>query len=154
VFLGTWDNTIDDTGQIALPPPYRATLREGVVITRGFDYCLQGFSLAAWLRLAQRISALPLGVADARSLRRLLFGAANQSQPDGLGRVALSADLRAHAGLSDAVVVAGLDWYFEIWSPARWRGETQRFQQLQPGQFDLSLHARAADAGLSHAQRP
>jgi MraZ protein len=152
VFLGTWDNSIDETGLIALPTSYRSALREGVIITRGFDLCLQGFSLEAWMRLAQRISALPLGVADARSLRRLLFGAAQQVQPDGQGRVALTADLRAHAGLSDTAVITGLDWYFEIWSPARWRGETQRFQLVEPGQFDLSLHLRAADPTRTRGQ--
>ncbi|MBC8074621.1 MAG: division/cell wall cluster transcriptional repressor MraZ [Chloroflexales bacterium] len=152
MFLGTWEYSIDSLGQLVLPTPYRSALREGVVITRGFDSCLQCFSPAAWLRFAQGISGLPLGIAEVRSLRRLLFGAASEAQLDRLGRVALTHNLRVYAGLGDTAVIAGLDSYFEIWSPARWRGETQRFQQLAPGQFDLPPLVSAADTG--HTRSP
>lgn len=149
MLLGTWEYRIDASGHVALPASYRPALRDGVVITRGLDSCLQGFSLVAWLRLAQQISALPLGVAEARSLRRLLFGGACSLRLDGRGRVMLSPLLREYAGLGDAAIVTGLDAYFEIWSPARWRNEAQRFQQLAPGQFEGPLRASAAGAGRS-----
>ena len=154
MFLGTWAAPIDDTGHMRLPVSYHTPLRDGIVVTRGFDGCLQGFSLAAWLGFAQRVSALPLGNAEARSLRRLLFGGASQAQLDERGRIALAPELRRYAQLGDGAIIAGLSSYFEIWSPGRWRAETQRFQRLSPSQFDLSLPVRAADASEMGPPRP
>ena len=70
--------------------------------------------------LAQQVSALSLGQGDARNLRRLLFSGAADVQLDRQGRILIPQNLREYAGLSDQVIIAGLNTHFEIWSADRW----------------------------------
>jgi MraZ protein len=121
VFLGEFEHTIDDKGRVAIPARFREELREGLVLTRGFDRCLQAFPRSVWEQLSKRISSLSLGNLEARNLRRLLFSAATDLEVDRQGRILIPQNLREYAGLADQAVIAGVDTFFEIWSGDRWR---------------------------------
>ncbi len=121
MFLGEYEHTIDDKGRVAVPARFREEVAEGLVLTRGFDRCLQVFPRPIWQTLAQRISASSLGNEEARNLRRLLFSGAAEVELDRQGRILIPHNLRAYAGLVEPVVIAGLDTYFEIWSRERWQ---------------------------------
>lgn len=121
MFLGEFDHTIDDKGRIAIPARFREELGEGLVVTRGFDRCLQAFPHHVWQPLKDRISAMSLGSEDARNLRRLLFSGAAEVEVDRQGRILIPQNLREYAGLSEQVVIAGMDTFFELWSNERWR---------------------------------
>lgn len=121
MFLGEFEHTIDDKGRVAVPARFREELREGLVLTRGFDRCLQVFPRPTWQTLAQRISALSMGNEEARNLRRLLFSGAAEVEVDRQGRILIPQNLREYASLSEQVVIAGLDTYFEMWSRERWQ---------------------------------
>lgn len=122
MFLGEFEHTIDDKGRVAVPARFREELGEGLVLTRGFEHCLQVFPRSVWQALAQRISALSLGNEEARSLRRLIFSGAAEVELDRQGRILIPQNLREYAGLTDQVVIAGLNTYFEIWSHSGWHG--------------------------------
>ncbi len=121
MFLGEFEHTIDDKGRVAIPARFREELSEGLVLTRGFDHCLQVFPRPTWEALRQRISALSLGNEEARNLRRLLFSGAAEVEVDRQGRILIPQNLREYAGLSEMAVIAGLDTYFEMWSRERWQ---------------------------------
>lgn len=121
MFLGEFEHTIDDKGRVAVPARFREEVREGLVVTRGFDHCLQVFPRPTWQTLAQRISALSLGNPEVRNLRRLLFSGAAEVDIDRQGRILIPQNLREYAGLVEQVVIAGLDTYFEIWNQERWQ---------------------------------
>jgi MraZ protein len=121
VFLGEYEHSIDDKGRLAIPARFREQLSEGIVITRGFDPCLIGFPRPYWERLAQRVSSLPFGQAGARDIQRRLFAGAADVSVDRQGRILIPQNLREFAGLGEAVVIAGLNEYFEVWSGDRWR---------------------------------
>jgi MraZ protein len=120
MFLGEYEHNLDDKGRLAVPARFREELGEGVVITRGFDHCLMGFPRPRWEELAERVSGLSLGHGDARNMRRLLFSGAADIQLDRQGRILIPQNLREYAGLSEQVIVAGLNTHFEIWSGERW----------------------------------
>jgi MraZ protein len=120
MFLGEYEHNMDDKGRLAVPARFREALGDGIVVTRGFERCLMGFPRARWDQLAQQVSALSLGQGDARNLRRLLFSGAADVQLDRQGRILIPQNLREYAGLSDQVIVAGLNTHFEIWSADRW----------------------------------
>jgi MraZ protein len=120
MFLGEYEHNMDDKGRLAVPARFREALGDGIVVTRGFERCLMGFPRARWDQLAQQVSALSLGQGDARNLRRLLFSGAADVQLDRQGRILIPQNLREFAGLSDQVIVAGLNTHFEIWSADRW----------------------------------
>jgi MraZ protein len=121
VFLGEFDHSIDDKGRVAIPARFRDELSEGVILTRGFDHCLQAFPRPTWQELAQRISALSLGNEEARNLRRLLFSGAAEVEIDRQGRILIPQSLREYAGMNERVIIAGMNTYFELWSDERWK---------------------------------
>ena len=121
MFLGEFEHSIDDKGRVAIPARFREELGEGMVLTRGFDLCLQAFPRHVWQQLAQKVSSLSLGHLEARNLRRMLFSNAAEVEVDRQGRILVPQNLREYAGISEQVVITGMDTYFELWSSERWR---------------------------------
>lgn len=120
MFLGEYEHSVDIKGRIAVPAKFRAQLAGGLVVTRGFERCLQVYPLAQWQTLSEKVSALSLGQAEARTLRRILFAQAFDTEVDKQGRILLPTALRGYAEIGEAAVVTGMDAYFEIWSAAGW----------------------------------
>jgi MraZ protein len=92
-----------------------------MVLTRGFDQCLQAFPRPVWQQLAQKVSSLSLGSAEARNLRRILFANAAEVEVDRQGRILIPQNLREYGQLAEQVMITGMDTYFELWSVERWR---------------------------------
>jgi MraZ protein len=120
MFLGEFEHSVDTKGRVAVPAKFRSRLEGGMVITRGFERCLQVFPMDQWQVLSERVSNLPAGSSESRQLRRLLFSSASDTELDKQGRILLPANLREYAGIGDAAVVAGMNTYFEIWSQDNW----------------------------------
>ena len=120
MFLGEFEHTIDDKGRVAIPARFREELSEGLVLTRGFDPCLQAFPRAKWQDLSSKVSSLSLGSPIARTLRRVLFSNAAEVEVDRQGRILIPQNLREYAKLAEQVVITGMDDYFELWSGNQW----------------------------------
>ena len=75
--------------------------------------------MTQWQELSTKVSGLSLGQQEARSLRRILFAQAFDTEVDKQGRILLPQALREYAGIGEDAVVAGMDTYFEIWAKAR-----------------------------------
>ncbi|EFO79334.1 MraZ protein [Oscillochloris trichoides DG-6] len=133
MFLGEFEHSIDDKGRVAIPARFREELSEGMVLTRGFDACLQAFPRAIWQQLAQKVSSLSLGSPEARTLRRMLFSNAAEVEVDRQGRILVPQNLREYAGLAEQVVISGMDTYFELWSADRWRNVMEQLDTSGAG---------------------
>ncbi len=120
MFLGEYEHSVDSKGRIAVPAKFRPRLEGGLVITRGFERCLQVYPMEQWRALSERVSSLSLGSAEARALRRLLFASAFDTELDRQGRILLPASLRDYANIGDTAIVAGMNTYCEIWSQHNW----------------------------------
>lgn len=121
MFLGEFEHSVDEKGRVAVPARFREELAEGIILTRGFERCLQAFPRPTWERLRERVSGLSLGSEESRLLRRLLFSGAADVEVDRQGRILVPQNLREYAGLGEQVVLAGMDTFFEVWSSERWR---------------------------------
>ena len=120
MFIGEYRHTVDEKGRLAVPSRFRAELAEAPVITRWLDSCLAIFPRAEFDRLADRVAALPLGDANARSFRRHVFAHAFEVELDRQGRVLVPPSLREWASLgTEAVIVGGHD-HVELWTPDAW----------------------------------
>lgn len=143
MFLGRFENKLDDKGRLSMPAKFRASLAEGFVVTRGFESCLTIFPMAEWQRLAEALGRFPVTDQKARSLRRVLFAQASDTELDKQGRVLIPEYLREAAGLSSEVIVAGMDRYIEIWDSERWQEmETQNEEnatEIAQGLADLGM---------------
>jgi MraZ protein len=120
MFLGRYAHSLDAKGRIAVPARFREALAGGVVLTRGIDRCLALYPMAAWLPLAEKVSALPITDPDARNFRRMVFAEAVNLDLDGQGRILVPPELRRYAGLERDAIVVGVHTSVEIWSPDRW----------------------------------
>jgi MraZ protein len=126
VFLGEYQHTIDDKGRLTIPARFRPGLKDGLVITRGLDDCLSIYALSEWEELAERVSGLPMGKPEARSLKRLFFANAADMELDKQGRIVIPPYLRESIGLEDEAVITGLYTYIEVWRPDRWEAEGKK----------------------------
>ena len=120
MFLGEYEHSVDTKGRIAVPAKFRPQLETGLVVTRGFERCLQVYPGEAWQSLSERVSGLSLGHAEARQLRRLLFASAFDTELDRQGRILVPAALREYAGIDEVAIMAGMNTYFEIWAKDAW----------------------------------
>ncbi len=68
MLIGEYLHILDDKKRISLPAKFRKEVGKKVVVTRGLDSCLFMFSLAAWKKIAEKVSDLPVGQAVAVAL--------------------------------------------------------------------------------------
>jgi len=126
MFTGEYEYKLDEKGRVPLPPRFRTYLRAGVVLTRGFENCVVGYTTAGFDEQAKKIAETRLGAAKKRRYKRFVFGNAFVMSLDGQGRVALPVKLRQYAGIEseESVVVVGSDNYFELWNRAALEAES------------------------------
>jgi MraZ protein len=120
MFIGEYNHTIDDKGRLAIPVKFRGDLAHGAVVTRGLDASLFLFPKEEWGKLAEKLANLPLGKSDSRAFARLMLAGAMDVELDKQGRFILPEYLRQYAGISKAVVVAGLYNRLELWDAEKW----------------------------------
>jgi MraZ protein len=141
MFLGEFAHTIDNKGRLTIPARFREELKDGLVVTRGFDQNLMLFTLEGWRELADRIAQRPLADEDVRAFRRRVFSGAIDLTPDRQGRVLLPPYLRDFAAIDGEVIVAGMYNYVELWSATTW-------QAVRMAIDDSSDAARWQDLGI------
>lgn len=125
MLIGRYEHTLDDKGRLTLPADYAAQIAGGVVLTRGLESCIYLFPQAEFERLSNRLRELSFTDPKARKLRRQIFPQAHAAAPDRQRRVLIPQWLREHAGITDRVIIAGMDNYAEIWSPEAWLQQDQ-----------------------------
>ena len=120
MFIGEFNHSIDVKGRLAVPIKFRSKLSDGAVVTRGLDNCLWVYPKQEWIKLAEKLAALPISQSDARAFARLMLAGAFDLELDKQGRIVLPNYLRQYASLKNKSVVAGLYNRFEIWDSELW----------------------------------
>ena len=142
MFYGEYDYKLDEKGRVTIPPKFRNSFKDGVVLAPGQEPCIIAYTLSEWKKLAAELtngSAAP--TSKLRRLNRALFATAFSTHIDGQGRVALPVPLRDYAAIEEDVVVAGANTYLEIWSKDQWE-EEKSISQEQAWQIIESLEKR------------
>lgn len=120
MFIGEYQHNIDEKGRLAIPAKFRIHLKSGAVVTKGVDSCLTLYTLEEWKKLADKVSALPLGRANTRAFTRLLLAGAMDVALDKQGRIVIPDYLRKFASIEKKTVIAGLFNRLEIWDETKW----------------------------------
>ena len=124
MLLGEYEHTIDDKNRLTLPARFRHRFAEGIVVTRGMDGCLYGYTRDDWQRMVEtRLGTLDPLSQEGRRMQRFFFSGAAEAELDKQGRLMLPGALIEHAKLGRDVVVAGVHDHLEIWDRAAWRKE-------------------------------
>jgi MraZ protein len=132
-FRGIYEHSLDSKDRLTVPARFRATLAEGVVLSKGFDPCVWLQTTAAFEELSDRFLSphSPFG-RDARRLRRRFHGGSFDEKLDSAGRVRIPKPLIEHAGLAGPCVVIGAGEYLEVWDARAWARQEQELDDEAP----------------------
>ncbi len=105
---------------MAVPAKFRGYLDRGAVISKGMGRCLSIYTMTRW---EEKSAALVADKTDEelRDFERRIYPSASEVELDTQGRLVIPAKLRAYAGLTGEVTVAGVRDHIEIWDRAVWQ---------------------------------
>jgi len=137
VFQGASSLSLDAKGRLSVPTRHRdvlsATAGGQLTITKHPHGCLMIFARPEWEKFRERIASLPM---SAQWWKRIFLGNAMDVEMDGTGRVLVSPELRAAAGITKESVLLGMGSYFELWDRATYDAqEAQAMQGAMPDVF-------------------
>ena len=123
--VGEYRHKLDAKGRLSLPADFRKAIPEVLMVTQSptddylMVYDVEGFG--AWVdSLFEKDGGYSASNAKHIAQRRVLNSRAKRVDLDGSGRIGISAELRAAAGLAKDVVLVGNTDHFEIWDAKRW----------------------------------
>jgi MraZ protein len=120
MLIGQYEHTIDVKKRLALPAKFRGELGDKIIITRGIEGCLAVYTDKEWKIMSDKLGALTISQAEARSFTRMILAGAMEVSLDKLGRILVPDYLKDYAGLKKNVVICGLSNRLEIWDSEKW----------------------------------
>ncbi|MCU0927383.1 MAG: division/cell wall cluster transcriptional repressor MraZ [Hydrogenophaga sp.] len=131
MFQGASSLSLDAKGRLSVPTRHRDALGASagqLTITKHPHGCLMVFPLGEWEKFRSRIAALPM---DAQWWRRIFLGNAMEVDMDASGRVLVSPELRAAAGITKDAVMLGMGSYLELWDAQAYAAKEAEAMQAQ-----------------------
>ena len=126
VFQGASALNLDAKGRMSVPAKHRdALLVQGegrITLTKHPDGCLLLFPRPEWDIFRSRVAQLPM---DAHWWRRIFLGNAAEVDLDSAGRILVSPELRAAAGIEKGVMLLGMGSHLELWDAATYAAKEQ-----------------------------
>ncbi len=149
MFRGATKVALDAKGRLAIPTRYREQLAarcdSQLVATVDKDHCLLIYPLPDWEEIERKLVRLPSFHEQTRTTQRMMLGYATDVDIDAHGRILLSRELRAVAGLERQAILIGQGHRFELWDEERWNKirdawlDTDDDGELPPELESLSL---------------
>ena len=118
MLTGKFYHSLDAKNRIIIPSKLKEQLGETVTILRGSDKCLTIYSAEEWEKYAEKISELPK--TELRAITRYIYSNSMEVQPDSQGRVMLTPEMLAFAGIKKNVITVGCGKYAELWAEEIW----------------------------------
>ena len=137
MFQGASSLSLDAKGRLSVPTRYRdvlsATAGGLLTLTKHPHGCLMVFPRPEWEKFRERVANLPM---SAQWWKRIFLGNAMDVEIDGTGRVLVSPELRAAAGISRDTMLLGMGNHFELWDKATYEAqEAKAMQEQMPDVF-------------------
>jgi len=147
MFQGVSKINLDVKHRLAIPVKHREPLTTPslgrLVLTASPAKCLLLYPEAAWEPIRERVMKFPAMDKTASMWKRLLIGFTEELVLDNAGRILVSPELRAYAGIDREIMFVGQGSHFEVWSMSAWNDEisalTSGAAGLPPGTEDFSL---------------
>ena len=117
---GEYRHNIDSKGRIIVPSKIREEIGEKIIVTRGLDGCLFGYSERTWNNIMEKLNSLPFTKRDARNFTRFMTSGAIALEFDKQGRINIPSYLNQYAELFHEIVIIGVIDRIEIWSRSKW----------------------------------
>lgn len=120
MLTGEYTHSIDEKGRIIIPSKIRSVIGNNIIITRGMDGCLFGYSKESWENLVSKLETLPFTKKDNRNFIRFFTSGAIALEFDKQGRINIPNYLSEYANLLDDVIIIGVINRIEIWNKEKW----------------------------------
>ncbi|MEK7565596.1 MAG: hypothetical protein AAB506_00950 [Patescibacteria group bacterium] len=121
MFLGTYVSKLMPRNQFVLAAKLSKSLSgDRLIIAKGFDRCVYGFSVEQWQKIAEAELLKPLLTEEGRRMRQQVFSQAEEVDLDKQRRFVLPEYLLKHAQIKNDLVVIGAGDHFEIWDKDEW----------------------------------
>lgn len=121
-FFGTFQNKLDSKNRISIPSGFRNVTRvigaESLILRRSRRFpAIEAFPDVYFAEYESRLDAKDVFSDDHYDVAWDTYADATEVEMDRDGRITLTPDLIAAAGLSGEVAVVGLGKHFEFWDP-------------------------------------
>ena len=118
--IGTYECKVDAKGRLMLPSALKkqlsAAMQEGFVLKRAvFQPCLELYPMSEWEALMQKVNKLNRFKKKNNDFIRRFTAGVKLIEMDASGRLLVSKDLIAFAGISKDIVVSSVGSIMEIW---------------------------------------
>ncbi len=124
MFTGEYAHSVDTKNRIFVPARFREELGETFVVARDIrGEILKVFSLEGWREYIAPIMSQERKLSE--KAIRYLHRNALQVSPDAQGRILLTKELLAYAGIVKEAVIVGCSSYVEIWSAENYAREIE-----------------------------
>jgi MraZ protein len=132
-FRGTFDHTLDAKNRLTIPAKFRASLSEGVVLSKGIERCVQVWTPKGYDSYVEAALAglNPLSE-EARKLNRFFAANSLDTELDAAGRVGIPSFLLEHGELPKEVVVTGAGDCLEVWGRPTWAAYNEALSNELP----------------------
>ena len=120
MFIGQYQHNLDSKGRIIVPSKFRDELHDTFMLAKGFDGCLNIYSLQQWGKMFEEIGKLPTTKKNARDYIRVLASSGIECTPDNQGRVQIPNFLSKPANITKECVIIGANDHIEIWDKGAW----------------------------------
>lgn len=143
MFTGEYRHTLDIKNRLIIPSRIREEMGNNIVITRGLDGCLFGYSIDVWQKILEKLNSLPFTKKDARSFTRFLTSGAITLEFDKQGRIVIPSYLLEYANINKELVIIGVLNRIEIWDENKWDSFMQEnvdsLSDISENLFDASF---------------
>jgi MraZ protein len=120
-YTGAFRHTLDDKNRLTIPSGWRAAhAPEDAFLIVPLDGCLGVLPPTEVEKLYQRIAAQSLSDSEAQEAAADFFAKTLAFSFDKAGRVMLTPELIAHAGITKDAVLVGMLTKFNLYSPSEW----------------------------------
>ena len=119
-FMGEFYYSVDSKGRIVIPARYRDAFTSQLVVTKGFEGCLNIYTAEQFEKMAENLDQLPSTKKDAREYVRLFISKAVECEIDNQNRINLPASLIKEAAIAKKCVFVGAINHLELWAADRW----------------------------------
>lgn len=143
MFMGEYRHNIDAKGRLTLPSKFREAFGQSVVVNRGFDGCLNVYSLDEWQKIYQKLQAMPSNKKEARTFVRLFTAKAAEIEFDKMGRINIPNTLICEGKLEKECVIVGVSDHIEIWNSEEWdkyyEDQKENFESISESLSDFDF---------------
>ena len=126
MLTGEFKHTLDTKGRVFVPAKFRADLGQNVIVAKTFGKFLVMYSEEEWINFMEKLDALS-ETEDIGDMKRYIMKNAMPTDVDAQGRINISAEHRAFAGLVKDISFIGMRKYVEIWCSDTANEETEDY---------------------------